>query len=179
MKAARETQPPYDAALYAKEMTAARAAARQFEQELARIDGRIDAAAVEAGRTADDARAAELLAERDALIRRKEVLPGLLRGARARYLRACADDYKAQAAVEGAHLAAAQAEMDAATAEFDAAAAALERAATRLKTAERGRDEHAKAYGYLMSEAGAREIDEGRIAQGLAPFQPGWFDEPT
>jgi chromosome segregation ATPase len=162
----------------ATEIEAAHAAARQLAQELTQIDGRINATAVEAGRTADEGRARELLAERDALVQRKEVLPFLLRGARARFLQATAADIKAQAAPVAAALAEAQAEVSVATAEFDAAAAALERAAARLKTAERQREEFIALHGRLLGEVGEIEIDAYRVAHGIDLLRPDRFDGP-
>src|SRR5205085_10441846 len=115
------------------ERDAARKVAREFAQECAQIDGRINALAVEAGSTGDEARSRELLAERDALIKRKEVLPYLLRGARVRCLQPLADDLKARAEAAGAARAEAEAAVPPAVAEYDATAVAFERAAERLK----------------------------------------------
>ncbi|PYS94315.1 MAG: hypothetical protein DMF64_01625 [Acidobacteria bacterium] len=157
------------------EREAARKVAREFAQECAQIDGRINALAVEAGSTGDEARSRELLAERDALIKRKEVLPYLLRGARVRCLQPLADDLQAQADAAGAAIPEAEAEVTAATTEFDVAAATFERAAERLKAAERERDRLTAEHYRVTGEATNFAFDLHRLAQGIELMKPDRF----
>jgi predicted nuclease with TOPRIM domain len=158
------------------EIEAARLAARRLAQELAQIDGRITALAVEAGHTRDEAQSRALLAEHDTLIKRKEVLPLLLRGARVRCLEPLAAELNARAEAAGRARAEAVAVAEAASAEYDAAASAFERAAARLKAAERERDRLTAAHYHVTGEATEFGNDLHRLAQGVELTQPGRFD---
>jgi DNA repair exonuclease SbcCD ATPase subunit len=156
---------------------ASRAAARKFRDELARVNNEITKCEVEMGSQTDPEALETLLARRVDLIRRKEVLPLMLRGARANALRA--EAARLQVFVEEArkHADAAQVEYAEASAEFDEAAAALERASARLKEVERRRDGLEQEFMRIESEPRMALTDAHRAEQGMELLRPDRFDD--
>lgn len=152
-------------------------AARELAHELKTIDWKLRDVEAEMSRQTDEAAVHELITKRDAIARRKEALPFLIRGARHRYLNAQTEAWKDRTAEAEVAFNAATEEEQKAKQRFDAAAAALEVASDALKAAERKREQSERHYSSCSSQYATFSIDALRIQKGEELLVPGRFDE--
>jgi chromosome segregation ATPase len=158
---------------------AVRDAIRALELELKEIGEQIKECELAAARERDEARVIELLAERDRLARRRDALPFLLRGTKARAL----DAQAASLRIEAATIKTTRDDAEAAVVQATARVASLKRETEQAGAAHarvsKRRDELIKMFEDLERSASYAEGDARLIEQGLPmQFEPNRFDEP-
>lgn len=153
--------------------------ARQLRNELNDIDQQIRQVELQAGAEPDQESETvkALLSRRDALRARRELLPGLLCGARGSALKAAAACLQASADREVRPLLeAAAVEHEQASVALAEATAALQSAQARLAEAERQHTQHEREYQNRGGEIARYLYDAGLAEQGLALSAPERFD---
>lgn len=148
----------------------------ELRRELAQIDELIRQAEVEASRQADEAVMRRSLDERERLVRRKEALPFLIRGARARHLQERAGEHRPLRDAALLRRDRAAAEHEEATRAFDEAAETLEATSTRLKAA--GLELASSEHDLQRASAEVNDIEaEVRRVERGEPTEREWFTE--
>ncbi len=157
---------------------AVRDAIRALEKEIREIGEQIKDCELAAGRERDEERVIELLAERTRLEKRKEALPFLLRGTKARALDSQAARLREAAAPIKTTLDDAGAAVTQATARISALKRETEQAGADLARESKRRDELTKKLEDLERSAALAEGDARLIERGEPMIEPNRFDEP-
>ncbi len=157
---------------------AVRDACRALEKEIREIGEQIKDCELAAGRERDEERVIELLAERTRLEKRKEALPFLLRGTKARALDTQAARLREAAAPIKTTLDDAGAAVTQATARLSALKRETEQAGADLARESKRRDELTKKLEDLERSAALAEGDARLIERGEPMIEPNRFDEP-
>jgi predicted nucleic acid-binding Zn-ribbon protein len=157
---------------------AVRDAIRALEKEIREIGEQIKDCELAAGRERDEERVIELLAERTRLEKRKEALPFLLRGTKARALDTQAARLREAAAPIKTTLDDAGAAVTQATARISALKRETEQAGADLARESKRRDELTKKLEDLERSAALAEGDARLIERGEPMIEPNRFDEP-
>jgi predicted nucleic acid-binding Zn-ribbon protein len=157
---------------------AVRDAIRALEKEIREIGEQIKDCELAAGRERDEERVIELLAERTRLEKRKEALPFLLRGTKARALDTQAARLREAAAPIKTTLDDAGAAVTQATARLSALKRETEQAGADLARESKRRDELTKKLEDLERSAALAEGDARLIERGEPMIEPNRFDEP-
>ncbi len=157
---------------------AVRDAVRALEKEIREIGEQIKDCELAAGRERDEERVIELLAERTRLEKRKEALPFLLRGTKARALDTQAARLREAAAPIKTTLDDAGAAVTQATARLSALKRETEQAGADLARESKRRDELTKKLEDLERSAALAEGDARLIERGEPMIEPNRFDEP-
>ncbi len=157
---------------------AVRDAVRALEKEIREIGEQIKDCELAAGRERDEERVIELLAERTRLEKRKEALPFLLRGTKARALDTQAARLREAAAPIKTTLDDAGAAVTQATARISALKRETEQAGADLARESKRRDELTKKLEDLERSAALAEGDARLIERGEPMIEPNRFDEP-